>query len=149
LSLDYAVTENILIGARLGFVARTFPGVEPTNDGKILLPPLHGELRGMYLFGKNALSEQKLAPLVMLAAGVSPAAAGVDVPVSETGSPAAKNVTAYQVGGPGFAAAGGGLRVGLTPKFGLLIIPLKLNLAIGNGIILPSLQPEIGAHVGF
>lgn len=147
-SFDYALSENFLIGARLGYVARTYPGSEPTNDGKTLFPPVHAEVRGMFLIGKNALTQGKIAPLILAAAGVSPAAAGVDVPVTETGSTGSKTVTAYQIGGPGFFAIGGGLRLGLTPKFGLIIAPLKLNLAIGNGIIMPSLQPEIGAQFG-
>ena len=103
----------------------------------------------MYLFGKKPLTESKFAPLVMVAAGASPAGAGVDVPVSEQGNPVPRTVTAYQIGGPGFAAIGASLRLGLSPKVGLLIVPLKLNLAIGNGVMLPTLQPEIGMHIGF
>ena len=151
LSFDYALSKNFLLGARVGYVARTYPGSEPPNDGKVLFPPIHIEARLTYLLGlggQDPLTESKVAPLFMVAAGAAPATAGVDVPVTETGASGSKTVTAYQIGGPAFVALGAGARFAVTDKFGLMV-PIKLNLAIGNGLILPSVQPEVAAQFGF
>jgi hypothetical protein len=148
-SIDYAVNVNILVGARLGLVLNTYNGQAAKDDGKTF-PPVHVEARGTYLFGKDALL-QKLAPYAMLAAGVSTWDAAVDVSVVEQApgqtTRRAKDVTAWQIGGPTFVALGGGARIAIS-KSGALMAGLRLNLPFGNAF-LPSVGPEVGLNFGF
>ena len=148
LSGDFALSSNVMIGARLGLVFRTFPGKEPPNDGKTLLAPFHVEARFTYLIGKSAL-DKKLAPYVFGAFGASEWDAAVEVPVTETGTPGSKTVQAWAIGGPAFVALGGGIRYATSPRVAILFSPVKANVAFGNGSILPSLQPEAGLQAGF
>lgn len=146
-SLDYALNLNFLIGLRVGFVANTYPGEAASVDGK-KFPPLHLEVRGTYLIGKDALTK-KLAPFAMAGAGVSTFDARVQVTVIEkvNNVNVAKNVDAWQIAGPAFMMLGGGLRVGFSPKAALMA-GMRLNLAFGNAFA-PSIGPEVGIQLGF
>jgi hypothetical protein len=56
-SVDYALTMNILVGARLGYVLNTYPGQAAKDDSKSF-PPVHLELRGTYLIGRRRFSRR-------------------------------------------------------------------------------------------
>lgn len=158
LTADYAVNDNILIGARFGFVAKTYPGAAGGQDGLVILP-IHAEARFTYLIGKEAINKP-FAPYAFGAFGLSQSSAEVDVPVSEAphADPACpmgqcpggnKTVQAWAIGGPLFGAVGGGVRVAIGPRAAIMFAPLKLNFAFGKGSLIPSLQPELGVQVGF
>ncbi|MEO6572363.1 MAG: hypothetical protein ABIP89_00895, partial [Polyangiaceae bacterium] len=156
LTADYAVNDNILLGARFGFVVKTYPGAAASQDGLLILP-IHAEARFTYLIGKEAISKP-FAPYAFGAFGLSQSSAEVDVPVSESahtnpdGSANAggtKTVQAWAIGGPLFGAIGGGVRVAIGPRAALMFAPLKVNFAFGKGSMVPSLQPELGIQVGF
>lgn len=146
-SLDYALSMNFLAGIRFGYVANTYPGIAAGDDGKTF-PPIHLELRGTYLIGKDALAA-KLAPFAMVGAGLATFDAKVQVSVVEkinnVNTP--KNVDAWQIAGPGFLMLGGGLRVGFSQRAALMA-GLRLNLAFGNAFA-PSVGPELGMQFGF
>jgi len=146
-SFDYALNSNIMLGARFGYVANTYPGQAAKDDGKTF-PPIHLELRGSYFFGQDALAK-KFAPFVMVGAGVATFDAHVQVSVVErvNGVNRNRNADAWQLAGPGFFMLGGGARVGLSDRVALLA-GLRVNFAFGNSF-LPSLGPEVGMQFGF
>ncbi|MDB5215505.1 MAG: hypothetical protein JWO86_3432 [Myxococcaceae bacterium] len=148
-SVDYAVTLNILLGARLGYVLNTYPGQAAKDDSKSF-PPVHLELRGTYLFGQDALLK-KVAPFVMVGGGVSTFETAVKVSVVETNPTTnlktAKDVDAWQLAGPIFMTFGGGARVGLSDRAALML-GARVNLAFGNAFA-PSFGPDVGIVFGF
>jgi len=148
-SVDYALTMNLLLGARLGYVLNTYPGQAAKDDSKSF-PPVHLELRGTYLIGADALLK-KVAPFVMVGGGVSTFETAVKVSVVET-NPAtnlktAKDVDAWQLAGPIFITFGGGARIGLSERAGLML-GARVNLAFGNAFA-PSFGPDVGIVFGF
>jgi hypothetical protein len=147
-SLDYALNLNLLLGARIGFVLNTYPGQAAKDDGKSF-PPLHLELRGTYLIGKDALL-QKVAPFVMAGAGISTFETAVKVSVVETtdtNTKIAKDVDAWQLAGPAFVTFGGGARIALSERAAFML-GARVNLAFGNAFA-PSFGPDVGIAFGF
>ena len=156
-TFDYALNMNILLGARFGFVANTYPGNAAGQDGKSF-PPIHLELRGTYLIGQDALTK-KLAPFVMVGGGISTFETAVTVLVVEgpdaqapAGSPAnigktQKDVTAWHLAGPAFMTFGGGVRLALSERMALML-GVRVNLAFGNSFA-PSAGPDLGFVFGF
>ncbi len=151
LSLDYALGLNFLLGARLGLVVNTYPGEAAGVDGKGFAP-LHAELRGTYVIGKDALATTGLKPMVFVGAGVSTFETSVKVSVIEANTPQAgqrsvREVTAWQIAGPAFATLGAGARYALGAR-AALTGALRGNFAFGNAFA-PSIGPEIGLMFGF
>lgn len=145
LTFDYAITKNFLLGGRFGTaLLNSYPGGREAGQ----FPPLHAELRGTVVFGKDALAKAGLSPYAMLGAGVSTFESKVEVEVKQ---PTSKIVDAYAVGGPGFVALGGGIRYQLKASekvFVAMIAGLKFGIAMGNNVM-PHVGPELGIQVGF
>ncbi|NOU30505.1 MAG: hypothetical protein HOO96_21600 [Polyangiaceae bacterium] len=153
-SFDFAITKNIMVGARAGGGLINYSGQAASNDGnRFGAAPLHLEARGTYVIGKDALAVAGFAPYVFLAGGLAAFETRVPVEVRRTdvanGGAALPNKTvdAWNLAGPGFVALGGGARYAVTPRIALLG-GLKFNLAFGSGVV-PSLAPELGAQFGF
>lgn len=149
LSIDYAVSANFLLGARLGYVANTYPGQAAKDDGKSGLAPVHAELRGTYVIGKDALFKAGAAPMVFLGAGASQFDAKVDVTVVENGTNGPKTVSAWTIAGPAFGVLGGGVRYAFTPTAAFLGA-VKASAAFGGSagfLLAPGI--EIGGQIGF
>ncbi len=149
-TFDYGITPNLMLGARVGFVANTYSGTEGHTDGKGFSLPFHIEARGTYLFGKGLERESGISPYVFLGGGVSNWDAKVGVTVTEVDAASKKtqkSVDAWYLGGPGFIGFGGGVRIHATKN---IAIPLGLRaaFALGNGV-LPSVSPELGVQFGF
>mgnify|MGYP002400235296 CR=1 FL=1 len=147
LSIDYALNANMLLGVRGGYELFTDPAAAPGAA----FAPVHGEARFTYLFGKNAIT-QSVAPLVLVAAGVGEFDAFVQVPVFLTqpsGPPKEQPENAWITAGPGFVAAGGGVRLLLSRKVAATGI-LKIEAAFGGsaGTLLGA-APELGLQLGF
>src|SRR5262249_39673592 len=142
-SFDYAISANLMLGVRAGLVFGTYPGASATNDGKTSpLSPLHIELRGTYVIGKDALAKPGLAPYMAAGAGYAPwdtkVPGGVTVKMNGgTGAATNKTVDAYQIAGPMFITLGGGIRYGFSPRVALLA-GLRVNVSLGNGVTVPS-----------
>jgi hypothetical protein len=161
ISADYAVNANILAGLRLGWAFNTYPGEAAGNDGRGVFAPLHAEVRGTYLIGKEVLANVGLAPYVFAGFGLQELSASVKTRVSEnpeqlapTERPAgatARRVEpdAWAISGPVFVAIGGGARYAFTPNTAIMFAPLKLTAAFGPNGLLPAISPELGVHVGF
>jgi hypothetical protein len=145
-SLDFAVTKNLMLGARFGYVLGTFPGAAAGNDGKSFAP-IHGELRGTYLFG-DGLTKLGFVPFVMLGGGVSEYDAHVDVNVVEMGTPGTKTVQAWAVNSPVFLSVGPGIRYAISPRTAVML-PLKFTASIGGAGLIPVIAPELSFQVGF
>jgi hypothetical protein len=163
-SFDYAFTTNMMIGARVGYVLRTYPGTEAAH-----FPPIHAEARYSYVFGDDPIGKAGFHPFVFTGGGVSEFDASVSVAVFETprtstakgwpgvitnpnctttGSFCGDTVSAWQTNGPVFLEVGGGARWEVTPGVAALL-DLKLVGAIGsNGFaVIPT--PEAGLQFGF
>ncbi len=149
LSLEYAFTANLLAGVRGGIILLRYPGTAAANDGKASqLGPVHIEVRGTYVIGKDALAKAGVAPYIMVAAGYGEFSGKVAVSVRETGVTGTKQVDAWSLGGPIFAAVGGGIRYAFSPRAALLAGP-RVNLAFGNAGVTPSFGLEAGMQFGF
>ncbi len=165
LSFDYAATSNLMIGVRLGYAANTYNGQSASSG----VGPFHGELRGTYVIGKDALDKKGIAPYAMIGAGVAQYSAQVGVTVISQ-APSGKNfggtnspipppcaatdtscttvAQAWNVGGPGFASLGAGIRFAFTPSIALLFGP-RFNVSFGSASTLISISPELGLQFGF
>lgn len=147
-SLDYGLTNNWMVGARLGYVFNNYPGQAAKDDGKTFAP-IHLELRGTYYFGKDGYTA-KLAPYAFAGGGISTFDAHVKVTVVEqnlNGTKTQKDVDAWNISGPGFLVFGGGARFALNYRMALSA-GLRLNLAFGQSFM-PSIGPELGFLFGF
>jgi hypothetical protein len=147
LTVDYAFTVNFMAGIRLGYVLNTYPGTAGSNEGKTFAP-IHAELRGTYVFGKDALAKAGLAPYAMVAGGVSEWDSQVAVTVVEAGTNGVKNAQAWNMSGPAFGSVGGGLRFAFSPRMAAMFGP-RVNMAFGSNGSLLSLSPELGLQYGF
>jgi hypothetical protein len=148
LTFDYALTQNLLVGGRLGLVLDTYPGDAARKDGKGFFGPVHIEARGTYLFGTDPLQRVGFAPMVYAALGVAQFDADITVQVEQGGVPGNKPVQAWVIGGPFFVAAGGGVRYAFSP-FSAFLASLKASACFGSNGLLPLLSPEIGMQLGF
>jgi hypothetical protein len=145
-SFDYALSQNLLVGARAGYELLTIP----TGAA---FAPVHLEARLTYLFGKDALTS-RLAPLALVGLGVGEFDAFV--PVTAYSQPTAKDpqatphsFNAWLTAGPVFATAGGGLRY-LVKKRIAATLAIKLQGAFGGYAgFLFGVVPELGVQVGF
>jgi hypothetical protein len=150
-SLDYALTPNVLLGARAGYVLRTDPNqqVDPP------FPPFHVEARVTYLFGDRAILSP-VAPMALVAVGLGEFDAYVTVPVflkagPGPGGPPTEQRTenAWLTAGPAFVAAGGGARFLLSDQVALTVA-VKLEAAFGGSAnTLLGGAPELGLQLGF
>ncbi len=144
LTLDYALTHNVLLGARVGYVFRTDPSP--------VFHRLHLEARLTYAIGRDALTREGLSPIVLIGLGAGEFDAYV--PVTFTVAKSASNILhgtekAWLTGGPFFVTAGAGARA----QFGrrtALTAALKFTGAFGGSAgFLPGIAPELGIQVGF
>jgi hypothetical protein len=151
-SFDYAITQNMLAGLRAGYVLNTDPGSGVAGPA---FAPAHIEARFTYLLGKNAISKGGIAPMFFGGLGVGEFDAYVPVAVAVGNNPAfmgGKVATyapnAWAVAGPFFAAAGGGVRIGFSPRVAMTV-GLKLELGLGGPAgSLFGVAPEAGVQFG-
>ena len=149
-SLDYALSHNVLLGLRAGFVALTDPVASA-------FPPLHLEGRLTYLIGKDALGKKGLSPMLFAGVGAGEFDAMVPVTVAITTLPSTmlpkgQNLTgqenAWLTAGPVFFSVGGGFRALFSPKVALTA-GLKFQGAFGGAAgFLPGIAPELGFQYG-
>jgi hypothetical protein len=136
LGYDYAITQNILAGARLGWAFGARPKLvyadanTPSSDP---LPPLHFEVRGAYWFGSNVLTDQFVRPFVQLSGGFAQVDAYLGPEVvdqtngrtCDAGSPATStcrvSVEAWRKSGTFFISGGAGLTFAVSKNVGILL----------------------------
>jgi hypothetical protein len=156
LTVDYALTQQLLLGGRVGLVLGTYKGQAAKDEGAAFPIPLHLEVRGSYLLHPEGV-DAVLSPMVMVGAGVAPTDAKVDVYVydgvtspgpNETGG-VKKTFQAWRSTGPVFATLGLGGRYVLGSQMAIYALPLKANLAFPNNGAMFGISPELGIQVGF
>jgi hypothetical protein len=147
-TLDYAVSQHVLVGVRLGYVFDTYPAQAAKNEGHSFFAPVHFEARGTYLFGADPLQRTGFRPLVLVAAGLSEFDADQTVMVQQTGIAGSRPIQAWHFGGPFFIAAGAGVRYAFSP-YHAFTTALKLEGAVGSNGFLPVVSPEVGVQLGF
>ena len=146
-TFDYAVNTHFLTGARIGYVAQSYPGAAAGNDGHGLSAPIHLELRETYLFGTKPLARSGFAPYLFASLGYAKADAS-QVSFEQVGVTGSRPVVVWRLGGPFFVAAGGGARYAFSPRVAFLA-GIKAALPFGTGGVLPSLAPEVALQYGF
>ncbi len=182
LSFDHAFSANITIGARVGFAFSGGPpaGKAPDRDGRggdaagTPFLPFHGELRGAYWFGKNALGKKGLRPYVAFGGGIAQVDGKVKVKVADCsdalfhlpspdpdafGSEGEQcaagqgkhNTTPYELDawrkmGQGFITIGGGAMYAFKENIGA---QLNVNLMYMLPTSGPVIQPSLGVVYGF
>jgi hypothetical protein len=147
-ALDYAITANLLAGARLGLVANSYPGTAASQAGHAFSIPLHAEARITYAFGDAPLAHPGVAPIIIGALGVGRFDASTVVQVGQSGIVGDRPTLAWNTGGPFFVALGGGARYAFSPRVAFSAIA-KASAATGGGGLFPTLAPEIGLQYGF
>ena len=159
LSFDYALTKNVLLGARLGLVLFEYPGGSPSNldasqsvnaavkDGRATsLGRFNAEIRGTYVLGDDPLAHVGWAPLVFAGIGISE----FDGHTSDTVRLGALsgNINIWRTDGPLYFALGGGARWALTDSIAATGA-VRVNIAgFSNGVVW-TVGPELGLQYGF
>ncbi len=148
LAFDYAATQNILLGARIGVSFLTYPGSAAASDGKTSgFGRLHAELRASYLFGGNPLGPGVVAPLVFVGGGISEFDAHATDTIVLSGGAGHGPVDIWRTDGPVFVAVGAGVRMALTDTIAGTAA-LRGNFAFGP-VFMPTVGPELGLQYGF
>jgi hypothetical protein len=155
LTVEYAITRNILVGVRGGLVLSTYTGTAAIADARTSpLSPFHLEARGTYVFGKDALVRTGLFPYATLGGGYAPwdtkVPGGVTVvenPRDMTMSPSNRSVDAWNIAGPLFVTAGGGIRYAFSTRAAVLV-GARASLTFGGGPLVPAAGLETGVQFG-
>jgi hypothetical protein len=122
---DRALTRNIVLGGRLGYVL----GGGPQRPGGAAFVPVHAEARATYWFGKNPLSRKGFRFYALLATGIGEVDGKFTIDVLPTASPTgigaaptkATNEVAWTKTGTGFAALGPAIMYAITPVMGVFL----------------------------
>ncbi len=165
--VDYALTPNVLVGARMGWMFNGYPGKAGTSEGATLAIPMHLEARGTYFFGDDPLAREGLSLYAFGGVGVSQTAAFVETNVrygadpgrpadADGGTPdAGQNETVFTgkvkgwfLGGPVMLGVGGGARYAFDSKLAVFAAP-RLQLNMGGGAVGIAISPEVGMQYGF
>jgi hypothetical protein len=139
LTVDYALSQNFIVGARLGASLFTFPG-SATGFGRF-----YAEGRATYLVGSKPLSGA-LAPLFFAGLGAAEFDASATDNIVLAMGAGQGPVQIWRVGGPFFIDVGAGLRFG-TERIGVTAAA-RANFALGSAFIV-TVGPEVGVQYGF
>jgi hypothetical protein len=143
---DRMLTDNIALGARVGFA---FGGGPMTPDGGVAFFPVHGEGRATYFFGERPMGRAGLRGFVHLSGGVAQVDAKelVVVYLNEQDRIRDERTTlaAWRKSGTGFAALGGGLMYAIAPNIGPYF---DLRLMQLLGLSGTAVSPQLGFALG-
>jgi hypothetical protein len=121
LGYDRALTQNIMVGGRLGYA---FNG-GPQRPGASSFLPVSVEARGEYWFGHDPLGRSGFRFFVLAGAGMEEVDASVPVDIYASAqdylAKKSQNFNAWKKTGLGFAEAGPGLMYAITPNTGILL----------------------------
>ena len=150
-ALDYALTPEILVGARLGYVINSYPSADAAvKEGHAYGSKIHLEARGTYVFGDAPLAHEGFAPTVFVSAGMAEFDGHVASIVSMTQKASklliSQPVNVWLTSGPWFLAVGGGARYAFSPR-AALNAALRVNAAFGGSTLL-TYGPEIAFQYG-
>jgi hypothetical protein len=148
LSLDYALTPFLLVGARGGYVGNTYPGTAGLGGRPEFTRHLHGELRLTYLLGDAPLAHVGWAPLGFFALGAGQFDGSENSTIKYRGIAAREDVVIWVVSGPWFASLGGGARYQFSAR-AAFTAALRGNVSFGPLGALLTAGPEIAFQYGF
>jgi hypothetical protein len=151
LAIDYAMTPEILVGGRLGYIYNSYTGSAAVTDHHAFGSKAHVEARGTYLFGHEPLRQTGFAPTVFVAVGVSEFDGHSTTVVSQQNAapvPATQPVNAWLTNGPWFVSIGGGARYQFSSR-AAFTGALRVNAAFGGVGALITYGPEIAFQYGF
>jgi hypothetical protein len=152
-AVDYALTPDVLIGARLGYVLNTYPsGGAAIVDHRAFGGKIHLEARGTYVFGDAPLSHEGFAPTVFASVGMAEFDGHVATVVSMSQKASnlsiSQPVNVWLTNGPWFVATGGGARYAFSAR-AAFNATFRVNLAFGGAGALFTFGPEIALQYGF
>ena len=140
-TIDFAVTQNLLLGVAIGYVAGTYQGnVSP----KFI--PLHAEARVTWIFGSEPLMKSGFNVYAQLAGGVGEYDANITIRVVQDNIAGSRPVQAWHVGGPGFVALEAGARYAFSPR-AALSLGFRGTAAFGASFF-PAFGPDISLQLG-
>lgn len=144
-SVDYALSKNLLVGLRGGYVLRTDPA---KGEPRAAFAPVHLEARLTYLFGRDALVHQTFSPMVLVGAGVGEFDAYIPVNVALMNPTTLQAENAWLTAGPVFVALGAGARLKLGSNVAVTGA-VKVESAFGGTAgKLFGFAPELGVLFG-
>jgi hypothetical protein len=147
-SFDYALSPNLLVGARLGFSLFVYPGEAAYNEGhayRFAGSRLYWDARGTYVFGGGVTST--IAPMIFAGLGMASFDTSTSSQITlSDGSGGTVNM--WQNNGPFFILLGGGLHYMITDSLGGTI-GLRVNGSFGTNGFVPTFGPELGLQYGF
>jgi hypothetical protein len=153
-SFDYALTANLLVGARLGATFLKYPGQAAYADGNawsLASGRFYVDARGTWVFGANALT-RFFAPMAFAGFGLASFDAHTDSTATlqpPQNAPAVTGrVSIWQMNGPFFLMAGGGVRLMAGQRFAVSVA-LRVNGSFGINGFVPTVGPELGVAFGF
>jgi hypothetical protein len=147
-AFDAALTDNMLFGARLGYVINGYSGNAAVRDGRALGPKIHAEIRGTYIFGHDPMSREGFAPTAFVGGGYSEFDAQTSTTVTLDNVTGSQTVRVWMTDAPFFVTAGAGVRYQFSPRIQLTLAG-RLNVAFGSGFVLPTWGPEMTVQYGF
>jgi hypothetical protein len=145
---DYALSANLLVGARLGYVLSAYTGQAAVSAGHALGPKIHAEVRATYLFGSAPLAQVGFAPMVFVGTGISEFDGSVKGVVSQTNVAGQEPVNIWITDAPFFVALGGGIRYQFSVR-AAFTLAARANAVIGASGLLMTYGPEVGIQYGF
>jgi hypothetical protein len=148
LAVDYALSPAWLVGVRVGYVLNTYTGTAAVDDGRAYRRPLHAEVRGTYLFGREPLTRIGFAPMVFLGGGMSEFDGHVASSVVLSGIAGSQRVNVWITDGPWFVTLGGGVRYQFSLR-SAFTMALRVNASLADNGVLPTAGPEVEFQYGF
>jgi hypothetical protein len=147
LAVDYALLQNVLVGARLGYAFNAYPGSAAVRENHAITP-VHLEARVSYLLGHSPLSKAGLAPMGFLGFGISEFDGHQTTTVTFKDGRAQPPVDVWLTDAPFFIVLGLGARYQAAPRVALTGA-LRLNTVIGGNGFMLTYGPELGVLYGF
>jgi hypothetical protein len=152
IAVDYALSPEILVGARIGYVLNSYPsGGAAVVDHHAFGPKVHAEARGTYVFGDDPLAHEGFAPTVFVSGGVAEfdghSTSIVSMSPKASTLPISQPVNIWITSGPWFLAFGGGARYQFSAR-AAFNAALRVNVAVGGLGALLSFGPEIAFQYG-
>jgi hypothetical protein len=144
---DRAVSQNFLLGVRLGYVF----GGGPTRPGANSFFPVHAEARVAYWFGSNPLARAGFRFYAVLAGGIGEVdgSQAIDVYASTQNAKEQQNSlaeAAWKKTGDGFIALGGGSLFAITPNMGIFLELKAKEMFPTTGT---GFDAQLGYAIGF
>jgi hypothetical protein len=154
IAVDYALSPEMLIGARVGYLYNSYTGTAAVTDHRAFGSNVHVEARGTYVFGHEPLLRTGFAPTVFVALGVSefdghtPSFVTIQNGTAPNTVRTVQPVNVWLTNGPWFLAVGGGARYQFSPR-AAFNGAVRVNGAFGGQGALFTFGPEISFQYGF